>query len=214
VVFMILSFVNAKGGAGKTTTVMHLAHIYAERGSSVLVVDADVQGSASSWSDEAAASGTVLPFEVVSLASASLIERRIDGFAARHDLVLIDPGPNFVDIIQAAISMADLAVIPLNARPDDIRQAVKTAAECSLLTVPCVALLNRVKTSETSSIKSARLSLADYDVAVMETVVADWTEIGHAFGSRVTSAAVPVWQVYTGLAAELDGVLTGMVSNG
>jgi chromosome partitioning protein len=210
---VILSFVNAKGGAGKTTTVMHLAHIYAERGGSVLVVDADVQGSASSWSDAAAAYGTVLPFEVVSLASAPLIERRIDGFAARHDLVLIDPGPNFVDIIQAAISTADLAVIPLNARPDDIRQAMKTAAECRSLGVPFVALLNRVKTSELSSIRSARLGLGDEAIVAAETVIPNWTEIGHAFGSRVTPTAAPVWRIYSGLAAELDGVLTGKGAN-
>lgn len=46
---VIISLANQKGGVGKTTLTVHLASYLARRGRSVLVVDADPQGNASSW---------------------------------------------------------------------------------------------------------------------------------------------------------------------
>ncbi|MGB9307554.1 MAG: ParA family protein, partial [Mycobacterium sp.] len=53
------------GGVGKTTTAMFLAAAAVRRGIPVRVVDADPQGSASSWADRAACLGT--PFETTAL---------------------------------------------------------------------------------------------------------------------------------------------------
>lgn len=45
----VITVVNQKGGAGKTTSTVHLAAAFAERGQRVLVVDLDQQCNATTW---------------------------------------------------------------------------------------------------------------------------------------------------------------------
>ena len=47
---MIYSFLNQKGGVGKTTLSIHLADGLARRRSHVLLIDADPQQTAMKWS--------------------------------------------------------------------------------------------------------------------------------------------------------------------
>jgi chromosome partitioning protein len=61
---MILTFQNQKGGVGKTTLSLHVAHHLALSGARVLLIDADPQGSARDW---LAARETSAPFTVVGL---------------------------------------------------------------------------------------------------------------------------------------------------
>jgi KaiC/GvpD/RAD55 family RecA-like ATPase len=49
-----IALVNLKPGTGKTTLAVWLAHVFAEAGHTVLLVDADPSGSALEWSDLAA----------------------------------------------------------------------------------------------------------------------------------------------------------------
>ena len=61
---MIIAFLNQKGGVGKTTLAINVAADLANWGHKVLLIDADKQGSTSTW----ASLREDAPFQVVSLA--------------------------------------------------------------------------------------------------------------------------------------------------
>lgn len=113
---MIWSLVQTKGGVGKTTTAMFLAAAAVRRGVPVRVVDADPQGSASSWADRAAHGGTPLPFDVSPGTAASV--RRLS--SEPGELVLVDSPPGIAAAIDAAVEAADLVIIPTAPRAADI----------------------------------------------------------------------------------------------
>src|ERR1035441_9954760 len=52
---MLFAFTNSKGGVGKSTLAVHSTIWLAEKGKSVALVDADVQGSSSTWLKEVSA---------------------------------------------------------------------------------------------------------------------------------------------------------------
>ena len=90
-----LALANLKPGTGKTTSAVWLAHVFAQAGNSVLLVDADPAGSALEWSDLAAMypglplQGARFPFRIVALPSREL-HRRLPEIARADDVVIID----------------------------------------------------------------------------------------------------------------------------
>lgn len=80
-----ISIVNTKGGVGKTTTAVYLATALAAQ-YRVILLDADPQGSATSWATDAFEAGDQLDFEVRP-ANAPIVRRCRDIDA---DLVIID----------------------------------------------------------------------------------------------------------------------------
>jgi len=121
---VIITFQHQKGGVGKTTLSLHLAHHLTERGSRVLVVDADPQGSARDW---LAARTTPAPFALVGL-DRPTIHRDIDTIRDTYDVVVIDSPPRVTDIARSAILAADLVVIPVQPSPLDVWAAQDTVA--------------------------------------------------------------------------------------
>ena len=89
-----LALANLKPGTGKTTSAVWLAHVFAEAGKRVLLVDADPSGSALEWSDLAAMypglpPHAAFPFRIVALPSREL-HRRVPEIAQPDDVVIID----------------------------------------------------------------------------------------------------------------------------
>ena len=117
-----MSFVNQKGGAGKTTIAIHLATIATAAGHNVLILDLDPQISASEWWDHRQAE---LP------AVESIQHRRLPHWLERAaeigaHLIVIDTAPHSNDIATQAIAVSDLVLVP--ARPEiiDLRAVTKT----------------------------------------------------------------------------------------
>ncbi|MEG7523602.1 MAG: AAA family ATPase, partial [Chromatiales bacterium] len=101
---MIISVLNQKGGAGKTTLATSLARALQLAGKSVLLVDADPQGSARDW----AAANESPSVPVVGLDRAKLLKNDIRTISSPYDLVVIDGAPQLQEMAAAAISSSDI----------------------------------------------------------------------------------------------------------
>ena len=107
---MILSFLNQKGGVGKSTLSINAAHYFHRQGSKTLLVDADPQGTANDW----ASRRDKMIFPVVSLARSNMAQE-IQGHAVNYDHVVIDGPPRAEALSRAVIIASDLIVIPIEA---------------------------------------------------------------------------------------------------
>ena len=105
---MIISFINQKGGVGKTTIAINVASSLAQQGYKTLLIDADKQGSSSTW----ASLRDETPFQVVSLARENMAKDAIS-LATEYDYTLIDAPPHAEAISRSCIIASDLVVMPI-----------------------------------------------------------------------------------------------------
>jgi chromosome partitioning protein len=113
---MIITFQNQKGGVGKTTLSIHVAHALGLQGGKVLLVDVDPQGSARDWA--AARQGAPL-FPVVGL-DRPVVHKAIPAMAEDYTHVVIDGPPRVSDLARSSMMAADLVVIPITPSPYDV----------------------------------------------------------------------------------------------
>ncbi|MCP4234507.1 MAG: AAA family ATPase [Aestuariibacter sp.] len=111
----VIAVLNQKGGAGKTTIAVNLAHALHLTGSKVLLVDSDPQGSARDWNE--ANEGEILP--VVGLDRETL-PKDLQAIKDGYDWVIIDGAPQIARLSAAAVKAADLVLIPCQPSPYDV----------------------------------------------------------------------------------------------
>lgn len=111
----VISFLQEKGGAGKTTLAINVARGLILMKYKVLLVDSDPQGTARDWNEEN--EGSLIP--IIGLDRESLatdIKAVSDGF----DFIVIDGAPGLSKLSVAAIKASDLILIPVQPSPYDI----------------------------------------------------------------------------------------------
>lgn len=172
---MIWALVHTKGGVAKTTTAMFLAAAASRRGIVARVLDADPQGSATSWAERAAAAAMPLPFTVTPVDAEHL--RRLT--SSPDELVVIDTPPGTAESIDAAIDAADLVIIPTGPRAADIDRVWPTLDITAHRPTTILMTLVDLRKIEATEIPRA---LADSDAPILQTVVRARTTIERAFG--------------------------------
>lgn len=120
---MIISVLSLKGGVGKTTTAIHLAACSATKQKTILL-DADEEGSAISWADNARDNGKPLPFEVVAGDRSSLAKQA--RALEQRGTVIMDTPPNNREVLQLAGMLASVVVIPVSPTGVDVDRLAGT----------------------------------------------------------------------------------------
>jgi chromosome partitioning protein len=177
---MRLAVVNLKGGTGKTVTAVHLAVTLSGRGRTLLV-DADPQGSALSWSEEAAE----LPCAVVGLPVRDL-HRRLPGLLPGVDHAVIDTPPGDRAIVRSAIAASEVVIVPIPPSImdlDRLRPTIELIGELEPVTpVRVFVLLTRVRTA-TKSARFTREVLGDLGVSLLDAQVPLREALNTSFGT-------------------------------
>ena len=112
----VIAAAHQKGGVGKTTAAIAAAAEAHRRGYEVLLLDADPQGTATTWADIARENGH--PGPLVVRASTGL--RVAVAAAPAGSLVVIDSPPALAEILTEALQLADLALLPAGPNPADV----------------------------------------------------------------------------------------------
>jgi len=187
----VITVAGLKGGVGKTTTAIALASLLGRNDARSLLVDADPQASALTWSAQA---GDALACAVVALPVADL-PRRIPALAHGYGSVVVDTPPGDAKITRAAILAADLVLLPM---APSLLEVDRLAPVIGLLAEveppegegsrPYAVVLTRVRAG-TRSARDVRSALAELDIPVLDAEVPLRESVALAFGGAAPETA-------------------------
>ncbi len=200
---MVISILNQKGGAGKTTLAIHIAMALAQDAQAsgaarVLLVDADQQGSALDWSGSRAnaaahegadASPDVLGFPVIGLPKAT-IHRELPKLVKDYDYIVIDGPPRVYDVTRSAILASDLVLIPVQPSPYDVwaaKEIVDLVREASAFNenLKCAFVINR-KIVNTAIGRDVSEALGGYELAILKSHISQRVGFAESAGQGQT----------------------------
>ena len=176
---MRLVVTNTKGGAGKSTTAMYLAEAAQREGLDVEVWDADPQGTAITWSDEAHDNGQPLSFPVVGIHPKSVSSKQKQG-----RITIVDTGPGDPGTINAAVNAADFVVIPTGPGGAEVERALSTYNSVRAA-APTAILLTKFRKIETDSLETWR-TFQSSDLPIFDTRIPRRVGIERSFGHAIS----------------------------
>lgn len=110
----IISFLNGKGGVGKTTLALNVATALGHKGYSVIAIDTDPQFSLSDFHHEK------MPFDVSEAESEKDIYKVKKKYSS-YDFIIIDGAGSLNNISSSAVFMSDLVIMPITPSALDFR---------------------------------------------------------------------------------------------
>ena len=171
----VISFLNQKGGVGKTTLSVNISTALAnlaKNTGSVLLIDADPQGSALDWSG---AGGERDSRVSVMGYPKSNLHQKINDFGKGRDYVVIDGAPRVTDLARSCIIASDLVLIPVQPSPYDIwasNEIVKLIEEAKIYkpSLKAAFVINR-KIPNTSIGRDVRDALENFNLPVLSASI-------------------------------------------
>jgi chromosome partitioning protein len=193
----IIAVVNGKGGVGKTTTAVNLAATFAEQ-QKVLLVDADIQGSASWWIGR---SQNGMGFDLSQDTNPQHLShlRSIKGY----DLVIVDTPPALhSEALAAVVGIADYLVLPTPPAPMDLAVLVDTVKSAvAPLGIPHRVLLTKVDTRSLGEALEAQNALMELGIPACNAFIRIYKAHERA---ALDGVAITQWRGKNGREAESD----------
>lgn len=163
-----IAVMSQKGGAGKTTLVVHLAVEAQRQGVKVEIVDTDPQQSAGVWSRARGGDTPIVTHVQPTKLAAALIQRASAGV----ELVIIDTAPNAGPDAVDVAKLADRVLIPVRPGVFDLaaaRQTIQIVKEAGTESV----LVLSACPHRAPEVPMAREALALSGLPVAETAIGD-----------------------------------------
>jgi len=124
-VTFVISAINAKGGAGKTTALINIAGEYALRGHSVAMIDMDARNNLVKWwTDCVDKDAEPEGIAVYSHKTARGLETWLSNNAGRFDHVLIDRPGEETSIVDQVIASSGLVISPIQPSKREVLGAI------------------------------------------------------------------------------------------
>jgi chromosome partitioning protein len=210
----IIAIVNQKGGAGKTTTAVHLAYWLSQRGT-VQVVDADSQNSFSQWLYNLTPS---IPTQAIS--DKDRLFEEIPQLAQKYDYIVVDgPAGRLEDETKAILARVDLVIVPIQPKVLDLSSTLKAvmlinqAQEMRQGSPLGAVFINRAKSGTRLKDEATRFLKTVPGVLALKTVIHDREVISDAPGQNATiwtmtgKPAITARTQYAQLFEEIVGLL-------
>jgi chromosome partitioning protein len=164
----VISFLNPKGGSGKTTATINISTSLVKAGHSVAVVDTDPQMSLTNWNSAGKAAFDV--FTADSEKDVYQVRKDLKGY----DFVVIDGAGSLSVITSAAVMVSDLVIIPVTPSPLDFSAAgsVVTVLEAMSQSrnVPARFLITR-KIDQAKMLGVLKSSISDTGLGLLKTAI-------------------------------------------
>ena len=118
---MIISFVNQKGGVGKTTSAINVGSSLARRSHRLVLLDLDPQGSCVKWHSVEGNQA----FDVIHQPTL-MIPADVETLSSAYDFVIIDAPPTIDGITWKILMASDIAIIPVSPSSLDLWACTET----------------------------------------------------------------------------------------
>jgi chromosome partitioning protein len=194
---MIIMVGGEKGGVGKTTLATHLAVARKALGRSVVLVDADSQGTSSTWSDARKEHPEVPQVPCVSLRGGK-VHVELKELARHYDDVVVDTGGADSQEFRSAMLGADTLLMPLRPGSFDFWTLLKMQEVVSLAegfndALKAVVVLSQVPPSAIDRARKEAIEiLADMPrFKLLKTLTVFRAAFNHSAGEGLTVDEMP-----------------------